>query len=51
MEINLGSFKTEHYMELKLLPQRGDRVSGSLERYHKEYAYPEDVELLDSVDL
>ena len=39
-----GAFKWEHWMESKLLPTRGDRVTGSREVKVEEHAVPSDWE-------
>ena len=51
MDAQLGHHKAAHWRNSALLPSRGDRVTGSKDRYHLEYGCPEDWEQYSEEEL
>ena len=51
MDAELGHHKAAHWRNSALLPSRGDRVTGSKDRYHLEYGCPEDWESYSEEEL
>ena len=51
MDAELGHHKAAHWRNSQLLPSRGDRVTGSKDRYHLEYGCPEDWEQYSEEEL